>query len=95
MHIEHMEQCLAHKNLLKNICLYYFQNEGKISLKKFGSACETKETDWIKWKVSFKCAYPQIHALFFIPTSWNLIWVLIIPHLVLMYMNWDKLRNRK
>ena len=45
--------------------------------------------DRTKEKLPFKCASLQIHPLV-IPTAWDLIWDLIISHLVLLYIDWDK-----
>lgn len=59
----------------------------KISLQKFGGACE-KETEIRKTYVLsvhlFKCIQ------LFISTVRDLIWVLIIPYLDSLYMEWDK-----
>lgn len=75
---------------IPNECwLVLFPEWGKVFLKKFGHAYERKEMDRIKENLPFKCAFLQIHPLF-IPTAWDLIWVLMIYHLVLLNIDWDK-----
>lgn len=90
MDIEHLEQCLAHKKLPMLQWLVSLPEWGKRFPYK-SLVVPVKGRRQIEISKTYVLSVHLFECIpLFVSTVQDLIWVLIIPYLVSLYMEWDK-----